>query len=240
MPEKRYFRNTPAALKWGIKYEDVAILIYENIYNTTINEFGLMTNEKYINLGASPDGISENGIMLEIKCPYSRKINGTISAQYYYQIQGQLEVCELDECDFLECEIKDFKDLNVIEDKISIQSQGKPYYYGCVVTYYIKDYEIPPFHFSKVNLDLIDLEDWKNQNLDLNYATNNIDCLKGININDIEEVEYDYWFCNTFDCIRVGRDPEFWNILSSKLNDCLLYTSPSPRDQRGSGMAWWA
>ena len=24
-----------------------------------------------------------------------------------------------------------------------------------------------------------------------------------------------------------------------KISDCLLYTSPSPRDQRGSGMAGW-
>jgi hypothetical protein len=31
--------------------------------------------------------------MLEIKCPFRRRITGEVPLQYYYQIQGQLE-CE--------------------------------------------------------------------------------------------------------------------------------------------------
>jgi hypothetical protein len=43
--------------------------------------------------------------MLEIKCPWRRRIvEGDVPTQYYYQIQAQLAVCGLTECDFFECE----------------------------------------------------------------------------------------------------------------------------------------
>jgi hypothetical protein len=44
--------------------------------------------------------------MVEIKCPWRRKINGEVPLQYYYQIQGQLAVCGMDECDYFECEFE--------------------------------------------------------------------------------------------------------------------------------------
>ena len=56
-------------------------------------------------MGASPDGITKDGIMLEIKCPYTRVMNGTVPPQYWAQVQGQLEVCGLDMCDYLECKL---------------------------------------------------------------------------------------------------------------------------------------
>ena len=46
--------------------------------------------------------------MLEIKCPSSRKITGIAPAYYERQVQAQLEVCELDRCDFLECKIVEY------------------------------------------------------------------------------------------------------------------------------------
>ena len=46
--------------------------------------------------------------MLEIKCPYSRKIDGVIKPEYFSQMQGQLEVCDLEYCDFLECDFQKF------------------------------------------------------------------------------------------------------------------------------------
>ena len=69
----------------GKKYEEVATKIYENIYNVKVDEYGLVPHGKYNYIGASPDGIAtyktlDNnfsdmiGRMLEIKCPYTRKI----------------------------------------------------------------------------------------------------------------------------------------------------------------------
>jgi putative phage-type endonuclease len=99
-----------APLIWGNKYEDVATTIYEKRQSTHINPFGLVKHPTIEFFGASPDGISDNGIMLEIKCPYKRKIDGHIVDQYFYQMQGQLAVCELNECDFLECGFKEYVD----------------------------------------------------------------------------------------------------------------------------------
>jgi len=60
--------------------------------------------------------VSDLGIMLEIKCPWQRKIDGVIPTQYLMQIQGQLEVCDLEECDYLECEIEEFDTLEDVDE----------------------------------------------------------------------------------------------------------------------------
>jgi hypothetical protein len=55
--------------------------------------------------GASPDGINELGIMVEIKTPYRRRVDGNIPYEYMIQMQGQMAVCGLTECDFVDAEI---------------------------------------------------------------------------------------------------------------------------------------
>jgi putative phage-type endonuclease len=103
--------------KWGNMFEDVALRIYEKMQNTKIYQFGLLKHPTYDFFGASPDGITEKGIMVEIKCPMKRKIiQGDVPKQYYYQIQGQLDVCGLEECDYFECE---FSTTNYAEIKNS-------------------------------------------------------------------------------------------------------------------------
>lgn len=95
--------------KWGNMFEPVANSIYSLLhYNVFIHEFGLIPHKKLKYFGASPDGITDTGIMVEIKCPYKRKIEvgGEVPKQYYYQIQGQLEVCGLTECDYIECQFQ--------------------------------------------------------------------------------------------------------------------------------------
>jgi len=99
------------ALKWGTMYEPMAIRIYANMMKKEIYEFGLVINDNIKYFGASPDGITEDGVMIEIKCPIKRKIiDGCIPDKYYYQIQGQLAVCNLKECDYIECEFAEFDD----------------------------------------------------------------------------------------------------------------------------------
>ena len=125
----------------GKKFEKIAILIYENIYNNKVGEFGLVphiSKPQISFLGASPDGICTCltldgcfsnlvGRMLEIKCVTSRKINtsgledGEMCPHYYWvQVQLQLECCDLEECDFWQCKLKDYDDIeewmDVIED----------------------------------------------------------------------------------------------------------------------------
>ena len=51
----------------GTKYEPVATTAYEIRNNTSVIEFGCLPHPVYTELGASPDGITPDGIMLEIK-----------------------------------------------------------------------------------------------------------------------------------------------------------------------------
>ncbi len=99
-----FFGNS--ATHWGNKYEPVANAIYSFRNQTEIHEFGMITNDKYPFLGVSPDGILADR-MLEIKCPYSRVIDGKVKNEYYHQMQEQMIVCEYDMCDFLECKFQE-------------------------------------------------------------------------------------------------------------------------------------
>jgi putative phage-type endonuclease len=97
------------ATYWGQKYEPVASSIYSQLYNTEILEFGLIVHDNIKFLAASPDGITREGIMIEIKCPYRRKITGIPPLYYWIQVQLQLEVCNFDFCDFVEYSFVEFE-----------------------------------------------------------------------------------------------------------------------------------
>jgi putative phage-type endonuclease len=96
--------------RWGQKYEPIAALLYEELNKVKLLEFGLIQHDQYSFLGASPDGICANGPsvgrLIEIKCPKVRRIEkGVCPIHYLIQVQIQLEVCDLDECDFFQCKI---------------------------------------------------------------------------------------------------------------------------------------
>lgn len=101
-------------LHWGQKYEPVSIELYENLYNTKIEDFGCIKHPKYPFIGASPDGINidENNPryarMLEIKNVVNREINGIPKMEYWIQMQVQMETCDLNECDFLETQFLEY------------------------------------------------------------------------------------------------------------------------------------
>lgn len=110
----------------GKKYEPTATMIYEHIYNTKVTEFGALPSITYPYLAASPDGICSKstldgkfsdrlGTMLEIKCPLVRpiktygEIEGGICPHYYFcQVQQQLECCDLNQCDFWQCQLEEY------------------------------------------------------------------------------------------------------------------------------------
>lgn len=102
------------ALYWGVAFEPVAISIYSKLNNDiNVHEFGLIPHDTMDNYGASPDGITDMGVMVEIKCPLSRKIiKDEIPEKYMAQMQGQMAVCNLKECDY--CEFK-FAEIDVDE-----------------------------------------------------------------------------------------------------------------------------
>ena len=98
--------NTP--MHWGVKYEPVTIMLYEKKYGTTVSDFGCIRHPAIDYIGASPDGINTDvdnaryGRMIEVKNTVSRVITGIPTREYWIQMQIQMEVCDLDECDFIE------------------------------------------------------------------------------------------------------------------------------------------
>jgi len=112
--------------RWGTKYEPIATRIYERRTGKKIIDFGCMRHSAPENffLGASPDGISDDGVMLEIKCPPRRVICGTPTDYYWAQMQGQLEVCDLERCDFLECKLVEFSSCDEYMEHIQMVEAG--------------------------------------------------------------------------------------------------------------------
>lgn len=130
--------NKVPPIKWGTMFEDMAMRCYsQRNNNMIINEFGLIPDKELEHFGASPDGITELGVMVEIKCPYMRKIqDGVIPPKYYTQMQGQLAVCDLDECDYVEC---DFKQYNTIEEYIDDIDNNLKFDHGVIAEFSTKD-----------------------------------------------------------------------------------------------------
>jgi hypothetical protein len=148
------------ALKWGCMFEKIAIDIYSHMNNVNVNEFGLLINENIENFGASPDGITDDGIMIEIKCPYTREIiDKTIPNKYYYQMQGQMAVCGLDICDYIECKFKTF---NTEEEYINSISNIDNYKHGIIIEkkdktyYYTKPNQSYDDNFKEISDKVLD------------------------------------------------------------------------------------
>jgi putative phage-type endonuclease len=197
-----------APLQWGIKYEDVACNIYKLKNYVDVNEFGLLKhhNKDITYFGASPDGISELGIMLEIKCPYKRKIDGNIPEQYYYQIQGQLDVCNLNECDYLECKFVEYNsEIDFLNDRAhheltleNINSFTQDYREkGIIICYKNVDEDKMDYKYLYSNLKDTeeDMINWKK---------------KQIKKFDIDiDYEINYWKLDTYEVQRVKKDKIF-------------------------------
>ena len=145
----------------GEKYEPLSVLYYENKYNTKVGEFGFIDHKHYDFLGASPDGIiideTSNlfGRMLEIKNIVNREINGIPKKEYWIQMQIQMEVCDLDYCDFLETEFKEYLNeeefLNDGDFNNTIQGYQKGIFLKFADNNGNPFYQYPPWNINEEN-----------------------------------------------------------------------------------------
>jgi putative phage-type endonuclease len=183
--------KTNPFFKWGNMFEQVAIDIYSDMFEIPVHNFGLLQHPNYNFFGASPDGISDIGIMVEIKCPKKRKIEvGEVPLQYYYQIQGQLDVCQLDECDYFEC---DFGLYDVSNDFFDNLDEYK--YRGI-----ISESQEGLFEYSNINSTKDELYKWVNNNNDRKYYWY-------LNIFNIKRVNRDETFLKE----KMQKLEEVWN-----------------------------
>lgn len=125
------------ATTWGIKYEPIAIEIYKKFKNVQVYESGLFKHDNINWLGATPDGITSTGKLLEIKSVYNRKITEHEPYYYWIQVQIQLEVTNTEECDLFQCKFIEYDSKkDYYNDKITsknlkgiLKYNGKNFYW---------------------------------------------------------------------------------------------------------------
>jgi putative phage-type endonuclease len=198
-------------LFWGIKYEPVTVMIYEDMFHTKVDDFGCIKHGKYPFIGASPDGINVDetnirfGRMVEIKNIYNREITGIPKKEYWIQMQLQMEVCKLETCDFVETRIKEFDDMEEYLDK------REEYEYNGIVLEFLPKFK---------PCDLSSNEQVLNNNkkklfhmvLDNSKSKNEIEEIINKTKEDNENfylLGVSYWYLDEFSCVLVKRN-ELW------------------------------
>lgn len=197
--------NSIPALKWGTMFEPMASRCYsQKMNNINIHDFGLLCDADNKHFGASPDGINELGIMIEIKCPYSRKIaDGVIPDKYKMQIQGQLAVCKLNECDYIECV---FKSIEQEEEYLDIGDSIINH--GVIAEFYNSKGEYVYFYSEPNKTPKECVEDIINQK---NNCLNN-------NSNGLKFSKYTYWKLDDIIIQRVNFNSDEWETIIPKIN----------------------
>lgn len=195
-------RHLPA-LKWGVMFEAMASRCYsQRHHDINIHEFGLIPHPSLNYYGASPDGITDLGVMIEIKCPYKRKITGDVPDYYELQIQGQMAVCGLRECDYVECEMQEFEskaDYLIMVDERETKDHG-------VIVEYNKDGDIT-YDYSEPYLTPI--QAYESMVQLANARTQEDVGLRCVKLRP--------WRLRTINIVRVYFDNERWEDLAPKL-----------------------
>lgn len=90
------------ALNHGIEHEDLARRRFMYITKLKVYEFGLVKGGDLRNIdsriGGSFDGFCSDGSLLEIKCPWSGKINGVVPGHHDVQMQVLMALTGCSKC----------------------------------------------------------------------------------------------------------------------------------------------
>ena len=210
--EDKPYESNPIT-EWGVKYEDIAILFYEELYNVKVLDFGLIPHPTFKAFGASPDGICDDtgndeyvARMVEIKCPPKRKFTKTCPPHYLMQVQGQLEVCDLDHCDFFQVKIEEYdnyedyeKDIFVDDDVILPGRTNLNYPKGVTVSYRKKNEIKLTYLYPVLNMSDDEYKSW--------IREKKVEIIEGGH----EFVESKWWKISRYECTFIQRDYQWWN-----------------------------
>jgi putative phage-type endonuclease len=179
--------NFDSPLHWGQKYEPVSVMIYEHMFQTRVGEFGCIQHPQCACLAASPDGINVDpasplyGRMLEIKNIVNREITGVPLEMYWIQMQIQMEVCDLDVCDFWETRFREYASVKEFEQDDDCEYKG--------VLLLFLDPTLTRYRY-KVALEEKQKDEWINQMRLENW------CL----------YQTMYWYLEEYSCVLVERN----------------------------------
>jgi putative phage-type endonuclease len=203
--------TTIPPLKWGTMFEAMAIRCYsQEREDINIHEFGLLPDPDLEHFGASPDGINDMGIMIEIKCPYSRTIiDNSIPYKYYMQIQGQLAVCKLEECDYIECDFKVYDSPYVYIDDIFNSFNNATKNHGIIAEYKNKKTEEYVYLYSAPYLTATAAHDDIKAQMSDPAIMNNGDLLF---------LKLTPWRLKMINVQRITFDKALWDVTVPKIN----------------------
>jgi len=190
---------------WGIRFEPVVKQLYQALTHTEVVELGRLRHKTNQRLGASPDGlvITQNkdqeekeqkeqkgqervGRFVEFKAPVTRPIYNKVPEEYNVQMQIQMEVGNVEECDYLEVKF------NSIYKNISIPNSENPVYQGNI--FIVEKQEQLRYEYSPLN----DME-WKPS------LQEDEQCLETVP-----------WYTNEWYLVTVPRSREWYDSVKSK------------------------
>ena len=194
-------------MEWGHKYEPISVKLYENYNNTIISDFGCLPHKTINYLAASPDGIvtgdNNFGRMIEIKNVVSRNITGNPKKDYYIQMQIQMEVCDLNECDFIETKFIEYNSYHdfMNDGEIYLSNDNKK---KGIIKVYIKNNE--KYIYEYLDDTIINtkekIEEWLDNN----------------NKDELKWYKYVYWKLEIYSCVLVPRSKMWFDLNVTKLN----------------------
>jgi putative phage-type endonuclease len=213
-------------VEWGVKYEPVATKFYEKLNNLTVLEFGLVPHPEFTIFGASPDGICDIdspedyiGRMLEIKCPPKRQFTDEVPRHYWMQMQGQLECCDLEECDFLQVKFTEYlSEDEYVEDTFLEGDMVKEGYSSLnlpkgLILSFIQNSEsgnpVIKYEYSEFYTSHADLKKWSDNILN-QYKQGEF---------KYDMFKFHWWRIERYECTLVGRDRKWWLSVQPKIID---------------------
>jgi hypothetical protein len=133
--------------------------------------------------------------MLEIKNIVNREIDGIPKKEYWIQMQLQMEVCDLDECDFLETKFTEYENADAYWNDTESDKRK-----GVIMYFHTKDGK--PF-YKYMPFDLIGFDDinaWQEQMIDLYQSSE---------YNYVWMKDY-YWKLDIVSCVLVCRNRQWF------------------------------
>ena len=191
-------------MHWGQKYEPLSVMLYNKLYATKVSDFGCIPHRQpdLEFLAASPDGINTDetslryGRMLEVKNIVNREITGNPKLEYWVQMQLQMEVCDLNECDFLETRFTEYPDINAFESDLETLHKG-------IIMLFMNNGGHPKYEYAP--LDLIENETWQEEMMEKNQ---HLTWIKNI-----------YWKLDQLSCVLVLRNKMWFNYAIPHLKE---------------------
>lgn len=199
--------NVNSPMHWGILFEPLSILLYERNNQTVIEDFGCIQSPEYYFMGASPDGINVKedsvlyGRMLEVKNVVSRVITGIPKKDYWIQMQLQMNICKLNECDFLETKFVEYDSYEEFNADGSFTYSATDKLKGIIICF-LNDGK-PTYEYGPLYATETEYETWEKKIM-----------AERVHLTWVKNI---YWKLETYSCVLVLRNKIWYKSILQQL-----------------------